>query len=251
MQSPGSRSVNKGLAPRTPPQLSPVKPRRSNSAYAEAPLQSDVAALTAELRKLERDDGAIPSSSDKSVGRAAVDWERLPLDVWDVVWRELDLTARMALCLTSARCAVSALLQEVWLSVALCSPFKVPFAHQSQAAALSACICADPTPAGLGSFYLMFRVRFVCISACKRPVPVRIRFWGRFHGQTVRFLCESELRVANASFAVDVRQGVLLHPSSTVFLRVRAAQSSCTLATLCRCRVLSLHLRAAAAHSWA
>jgi len=46
--------------------------------------------------------------------------------------------------------------------------------------------------------------------------------WGRFHGQTVRLLRESELRVADASFAVDVRQGVLLHPSSTVFLRVRA-----------------------------
>lgn len=48
------------------------------------------------------------------------------------------------------------------------------------------------------------------------------RFWGRYHGQTVRLLCASDLRVANASFAVDVRQGVLLHPNSTVFLRVRA-----------------------------
>ena len=47
------------------------------------------------------------------------------------------------------------------------------------------------------------------------------RFWGRYHNQTVRFLCESELRVPNASFAVDVRQGVLLHSHSTVFMRVR------------------------------
>ncbi len=56
-------------------------------------------------------------------------------------------------------------------------------------------------------------------------IPCKPRLWGRFHDQTLRRLCESELRVADASFAVDVRQGVLLHPNSTVFLRVCAAQN--------------------------
>jgi len=105
MQSPGDDSVPKGLAPPTPPQLSPVKPRRPSVADAAMPPQSDLTALTAELRKLVDSTERASALGDRPADHVAVDWEHLPLDVWDVVWRGLDLTAQMALCLTSTRCA--------------------------------------------------------------------------------------------------------------------------------------------------
>jgi hypothetical protein len=52
------------------------------------------------------------------------------------------------------------------------------------------------------------------------------RLWEQFHQQTLRLLCGSDLRVAHASFAVHVRNGALLHPATTVFLRVRSPLAS-------------------------
>ncbi len=138
MQSPGSDSVLRGCAPPTPPQLSPVKLRRPSAADAERPPQPDVTALTAELRKLVDGTEIASTLGDRPANHVAVDWEHLPLDVWDVVCRGLDLTAQMALCLTSSRCAP-------WAS--LCDPQPAgtrsprahfcPCAHQIQAAVCS------------------------------------------------------------------------------------------------------------------
>ena len=139
MPSPGSNSVLKGLAPPTPLQLSPVKPRRPSAADAQGPLRSDVTALTAELGRLVDSDSTASAPSGKQAGSAAVDWEHLPLDVWDVVWRGLDLTAQMALCLTSTRCALTALLHAVWRTIAFSLLVEVSSAHHCQAAARSAC----------------------------------------------------------------------------------------------------------------
>lgn len=98
----------KGLAPPTPPQLSPVKPRRACAAHPVAPSLPDVAALTAELHRLVNGDGEC-SPGDRPEGRASAAWESLPLDLWDVVWHDhLDLPARMAFCLTNTTCVPSA-----------------------------------------------------------------------------------------------------------------------------------------------
>jgi hypothetical protein len=91
------------FAPATPPQLSPMKPRRQAAPAHTAQLQPDVASLSGELGRLLQHSSGAPSA------RAAADWESLPVNVWDVVWRgHLDLPAQMALCLTNTRHAALA-----------------------------------------------------------------------------------------------------------------------------------------------
>lgn len=48
--------------------------------------------------------GAAVANGDGGGGGTAADWERLPLDVWDTVWRyHLDELSQMALCLAHPR----------------------------------------------------------------------------------------------------------------------------------------------------
>ena len=137
----------KGLAPRTPPQLSPVKPRRAAAAQASEPSLSGVTALTAELNRLAHSDSR-GGLTARSLDTAAADWESLPLDIWGLVWRyHLDLSAQMALCLTSTKW-VSHTLHMSWRTAYKCFRNTLHVAHHSQAAAQLPYKCARLTAAG-------------------------------------------------------------------------------------------------------
>ena len=99
----GSGCGPQRFAPATPPQLSPVKPRRHGAPAQTRQRQPDVASLSDELTRLLRNSSGAPGA------RTGADWESLPVNVWDLVWRgHLDLPAQMALCLTNDRHAVLA-----------------------------------------------------------------------------------------------------------------------------------------------
>ena len=110
-QSAGPGHEPGQLGPATPPQLSPVKPRR-HRAPARRRQQPDVAALSSELSRLLNNSSGAPGA------RTVADWTNLPPNVWELVWRDhLDLPAQMALCLTTMRRAVKLAAFAVFVSL--------------------------------------------------------------------------------------------------------------------------------------